>query len=333
MGFRVRRSINLGGGFRINVSKSGIGYSWGVPGYRITKTAKGNIRKTYSLPGTGISYVEETSGREKRKRNSSINYSYVQEPTMEDVVSADIENYRPAEYEDFVKSIERIVNINKLANWLCVSIVLSAFPIFLVTGIIGIILKIYVRTKGKMNLEYEMDKFYIEKHKKLVNAWTTLSKSSQLLQIIQTGKVHNKKIHAGASQLVNPKPFIITTKLPFYLKTDIDIIQLKLMKENLIFFPDKILILQGSKVGSIDYSDISIEVGNVPFVVEVAPKDATIINYTWEKVNKDGSPDRRYKGNRQLPICNYGKIEITSYSGLNILIYCSNLSNTVDRLY
>lgn len=33
MGFRYRKSINLGGGLRINLSKSGIGYSWGVKGY------------------------------------------------------------------------------------------------------------------------------------------------------------------------------------------------------------------------------------------------------------------------------------------------------------
>lgn len=58
MGWRFRKSINLGGGFRINFSKSGIGYSWGFPGYRKTKMANGRIRKTYSIPGTGISYVE-----------------------------------------------------------------------------------------------------------------------------------------------------------------------------------------------------------------------------------------------------------------------------------
>jgi len=60
VGFRYRKSINLGGGFRINLSKSGIGYSWGVKGYRITKTARGTIRRTASIPGTGISYVHET---------------------------------------------------------------------------------------------------------------------------------------------------------------------------------------------------------------------------------------------------------------------------------
>lgn len=60
MAFRYRKSINLGGGFRVNLSKSGIGYSWGVKGYRITKTAKGTTRRTVSVPGTGLSWVDET---------------------------------------------------------------------------------------------------------------------------------------------------------------------------------------------------------------------------------------------------------------------------------
>ena len=50
MGFRYRKSFNLGGGVRINISKSGVGYSWGVKGYRITKTAKGNTRRTATIP-------------------------------------------------------------------------------------------------------------------------------------------------------------------------------------------------------------------------------------------------------------------------------------------
>ena len=60
MGFRFRKSINLGHGVRVNISKSGIGYSVGSPGLRVTKTAKGRVRTTTSVPGTGISYVSET---------------------------------------------------------------------------------------------------------------------------------------------------------------------------------------------------------------------------------------------------------------------------------
>lgn len=59
---RFRKSINFGP-FRINLSKSGLGYSVGIPGARITKTAKGNTRKTISIPGTGISYVDEQRKR------------------------------------------------------------------------------------------------------------------------------------------------------------------------------------------------------------------------------------------------------------------------------
>lgn len=73
MGFRYRKSINLGGGFRINLSKSGIGYSWGVKGYRVTKTARGTTRTTASIPGTGISYVHETGKANNRLSQRNIN--------------------------------------------------------------------------------------------------------------------------------------------------------------------------------------------------------------------------------------------------------------------
>ena len=72
MGFRFRKSFNLGLGFKVNLSKSGIGYSWGVPGYRITKKANGNTRKTYSIPGTGISYVEENSNKKQKSKQENI---------------------------------------------------------------------------------------------------------------------------------------------------------------------------------------------------------------------------------------------------------------------
>ncbi len=60
MGTRFRKSINLGKYFRINFSKSGVGYSMGTKGFRISKTSNGRTRTTLSVPGTGISNVTET---------------------------------------------------------------------------------------------------------------------------------------------------------------------------------------------------------------------------------------------------------------------------------
>ena len=59
MGFRFRKSVNLGGGVRLNISKSGVGYSVGGKGFRVTKKANGGTRCTVSIPNTGISYVSE----------------------------------------------------------------------------------------------------------------------------------------------------------------------------------------------------------------------------------------------------------------------------------
>ena len=79
MGFRFRKSINSGP-FRINISKSGIGASVGVPGARLTKTATGRTRKTLSIPGTGISYVTESGGKRKKRAPASTAAGQTRQP-------------------------------------------------------------------------------------------------------------------------------------------------------------------------------------------------------------------------------------------------------------
>lgn len=69
MGFRFRKSKNFGP-FRINFSKSGVGYSIGGKWFRVTKKARGGYRTTASLPGTGISYTKETKGSKKESEIS-----------------------------------------------------------------------------------------------------------------------------------------------------------------------------------------------------------------------------------------------------------------------
>lgn len=73
MGFNFRKSINLGKGLRANVSKSGIGFSWGVKGFRISRSAKGKVKATASLPGTGLSYTQDipVPGSESSKKKAS----------------------------------------------------------------------------------------------------------------------------------------------------------------------------------------------------------------------------------------------------------------------
>jgi len=56
MGLFFRKSINLGF-LRINFSKSGVGFSVGIPGFRIVKPAKGKI---YLQAGKNGLYYRKT---------------------------------------------------------------------------------------------------------------------------------------------------------------------------------------------------------------------------------------------------------------------------------
>lgn len=62
MGFRYRKSFGSGP-FRMTVSKSGVGYSVGGKGARVTKKAGGGMRTTAGIAGTGLTYTTETGAR------------------------------------------------------------------------------------------------------------------------------------------------------------------------------------------------------------------------------------------------------------------------------
>ncbi len=56
MGWSFRRSVNMGP-FRVNFSKSGVGYSVGGGGFRTGVRAGGRRYSSMSIPGTGIRYT------------------------------------------------------------------------------------------------------------------------------------------------------------------------------------------------------------------------------------------------------------------------------------
>jgi Protein of unknown function (DUF4236) len=67
MGLSYRKSFKAGP-IRVAASKSGISYSAGLKGARITKRADGSVQKTVSVPRTGARYI--TTARSKPKAAS-----------------------------------------------------------------------------------------------------------------------------------------------------------------------------------------------------------------------------------------------------------------------
>lgn len=65
MGMRFRKSVKLGP-FRATVSKSGVSYSVGGKGARITRRADGRKQTTVGVPGSGVYYTTTQRGRPKQ---------------------------------------------------------------------------------------------------------------------------------------------------------------------------------------------------------------------------------------------------------------------------
>lgn len=343
MGFRYRKSISLGGGFRINLSKSGVGYSWGTKGYRITKTASGKTRRTYSIPGTGLSYVSEMGQNRNSQRNRSQSNAPGYRPTTTEpayqqpfgeqrIESAEIKNFQYAEFGNITSAIERTLKMNKWGTILLWCVLLAAGnPAFILLPIIGGVLKVMARSKGAVNLEYDFDTEKEEEHDRRVGAWIILAEGAKEWQVLTETYNSNTKVHAGAGRSLNRVPCTIKKISPYYLKTNVDLIQIKLKKETLLILPDKVFIIRGTKVGAVNYDDLQIQVSSINFVEsEPVPKDAQVIGQTWQFVNKNGTPDKRYKNNRQLPICLYGVVRLRSASGINVEMHVSNIQKSRD---
>ena len=326
MGWRLRKNINLGLGFRINLSKSGIGYSWGGPGYRITKMANGGNRTTYSLPGTGISHIEQNgcSSRSQSVNNCSF--------------SDDVENYTNIPVEDIQKKdpilrkINKTASLNRWANLFLLSVLfVSWVPIFSLTFIVGIIIKIIIETKMKIKLYYKFDEESRRMYDALKEVLILLSNNKKMWQINSSIKV-NTKYNAGAGNNVERNNAFITTKLPWYINTNIDIYGLNLKNEKMLFTPDRVIIFRTlRKAFGCKYNDMFIGISTTRFVEsERVYSDTEIVDYSWLYSNKSGCRDLRFSNNRKFPVCNYGKLTINSPNGIHTVLEFSNYSLSDD---
>jgi hypothetical protein len=134
----------------------------------------------------------------------------------------------------------------------------------------------------------------------------------------------DRKYNAGAGTLIKRNAVSFRLSAPPYIKTEGAVWCLPLGGQHLYFFPDRVLLYQGSQVGAVRYEGLTISVNQVQFVEsDGVPSDTHVVGHTWQYVNKNGGPDRRFASNRQIPEVLYGEITIASNDGMNFLLQTS----------
>jgi len=170
------------------------------------------------------------------------------------------------------------------------------------------------------NLEAEVESGYSQLH----SAFADLSTCARAWHLEAKGKVLDSKYHAGAGAVVKRKSVVIRKGAPPYVKTNVEVPLVPAGKQLLAFMPDRLLVFDNSIVGSVSYKDLVVDVNESKFIEdESVPSDAAVVGTTWRYVNKKGGPDRRFKDNREIPVCAYSQLHLSSSSGLNEVIQLS----------
>lgn len=317
MGFYIRKSKDIGN-IRINFSKSGIGFSTGVKGFRIGTGPNGN----YIHMGKDGIYYKKQWGK-KSNRNKIKNNNVIENATeVEEIESGNADEIVDSSSEELVNELNGKRKKFSL-KWL--SILPIFMPIDTETGLLIFLILLLIfhimDTKRKeTTIYYDIDKEKEKQIEQFYDSFHDIVKSKKQWHI--KSRINNYNIKAsygGAGSTVNKQEIKIQCKLPPNVNSNVKSICIPVGKQKLYFFPDKILIYGRRSVGGLDYSNLNVISSSSNFIWSniIKPWDSEVSYYTYAHVNLNGTPDRRFASNPQIPVLNFTKIKFYSDNGLN----------------
>lgn len=338
MGLRFRKSFRIGNCFRINISKSGIGYSFGTKGARITKKAGGGIRNTLSVPGTGISY---TSDSKKRRSAKKVEQKPVEQPVivLPEREQDDLpQNSTSCDVKDVVKKIKRTYFLPKLFKvlsiilgviWFLVGVYTNEWLSFVVLLLLSLtaastVTHFVLRYTLTVNLEYDIEADCIDEATRNVNKVIDFCKSADVWEAnCYTVNMQGVKGKKGTLKRMRA---IVSDKPCFPIKTNAPCVLISAKKNSYLFLPNMLLIFKGKNFAAIAYDDLRIERQNIT-IPEFSPqsKKVTVVRWAWQHETKSGEKDMRYTDNRRVAICKYGLLSFCAGKGFELNFISTNV--------
>jgi len=273
MGFYLRKSIKVGP-LRFNLSKSGIGVSAGITGFRVGTGPRGN----YVHMGRGGIYYRKTlpSGNARStpstQQRPQFDETAISVGPMVEIESADITQMSDSSSTDLLRElqdkkkkilVEPLVIVGA-AVALGIGVASNLDPVALVALAITSATAAYFARRRDIlaktvvlfyAFDAELEKAYAALH----DGASKLAACVGCWHIAASGKVYDRKYHAGASSLVDRKPTKIAHAPPF-LKTNIDTISIGVGRQTIYLFPDRAVLYEAGQVGAISYDQLKLSV-------------------------------------------------------------------------
>ncbi|MFN4311808.1 MAG: DUF4236 domain-containing protein [Ferrovibrio sp.] len=350
MPFYIKKSLRVGP-MRFNLSNSGVGASIGVSGLRIGTGPRGH----YIHAGRGGLYYRASLSKGKKTRvESAAKGNLSKNPPVPvtipshdstlgefvEITSGNVENMTDESSESLLKDINDCYRRVSLFKWAAASAAVLVIwlwlsqksdhllSIALVCAAALVILYYVDKSRKTCVLFYDLEDATLDEFKNVCEAFEQLGRSNSIARVDEAAVVHDRKYHAGAGKVVKLNQIKLTYISPPCVTTNIPVPYMDAGKERLFFLPDRLLVYSGEAVGAVSYSDLKMKIESQQFIIDGSvPSDAKIVSRTWRYVNKKGGPDRRFKGNRELPVGLYEYLLLTSATGLREMFQFSKLGN------
>ena len=347
MGFFIRKSVRIGP-LRFNLSKSGIGVSTGIPGFRVGTGPRG----TYVHMGRGGLYYRQTLSA-PTPRNQALDRPLSNTPflplnthgPMNAISSGCVTEMVDTNSAALLSEIEQ--RQARISWWPIVLVSTLIASALLLVGDVTLWITVpcamlflvgtvavyqYDRLRKNVVLMYDLEGPSLDSYQTLHAAVDEMSRCGAVWNITAQGDVHDPKYHAGAGQLINRRRLSVAYGDPPYVKTNLSVPFLPLGQHSLYLLPDRVLVYAPKGVGSVEYDALNLSVHITRFIEEGnVPHDAQVVDHTWQYVNKNGEPDRRFRSNRQIPICHYEELRLASTTGIQEILQLSRLG-VADKL-
>lgn len=351
MAWSYRKRIKIIPGVHLNFSKRGISTSIGIKGASLSFSSSGTRLNTrvlgfsnsYRISGSSSPKVQSPSYPEPElfynKLSDNIFSADLHEITSQNMAgikeSILVAQDQKAELQSDLKKIKKALSFTKtkkVASYVFIYGLINKNIIIKLNDDIDAQRKAIKETQiiignSAVNIDVQFDDLTKRKYDHLCNAFKNLTASHRVWDI--TGAHFQDRVAArsSASTLVNRRDAKICFKSLPIINANYEALYFQNVNgADLYFYPTFVMMYTNDKnFAIIGIEEFSLTFTSVSFTeTSQVPRDSKVISKTWAKVNKNGSPDKRFKNNYQIPVVQYGRLRFSTSTGLNEEYQISN---------
>jgi hypothetical protein len=354
VGFRFQKRVSLFPGVRINFSPSGISTTIGVRGASVNLGSKGAYLNL-GIPGSGLSYRTRLDQPPKEAEPIPTGWTVPQRPeapsvrvplpgeveirsgAIEGLTSPGLENLkrlineaanRKASASRKVATVEIDVQDAERSYRFALSVLIRLFkwrqlPALrqnVISKRTELVTAQEEREGCHIDLDFAFDAETFAAFSQLQQAYARLKSCNRIWDITTAAKTNRVVQRTTATEAINRKTVRLDYAQDGIISTKWEALRFgNANGQDIYFYPGFVMMRDpGRDFALIDMREVDAGFSITQFIEEEAlPSDAEVIGHTWKKANKDGSPDRRFSNNYEIPIVRYGELRLKSATGIN----------------